>query len=479
MYSIKSIIKAQTVEDNFNCSISDALDDMVKNGKTFFVIIKNKKPIGIITERDIVRLLDSGVDFTNKALDFSQKELIKSKIDRSIEHALHLMIDNYIRRLVIIDEDGNYIGTLIQEDIISLLERDIFNIRLKTLHVLGLKQEIISIKENSSLKDALSLMNRYKVSLLIVFDNKNELFGVLSESDILKVATTHIPLSSSINQFVSRAVITIKLDSSIEEAIHTMENSHIRHLVVVDDYQNIMGVITYRDILRNIQGSYPTFLEEKIKIAKEAFNALNQAILEIHILSNKKIISWANREAKNIFGKDIVDLELDEIFKFELIDSSIFRFNDRNFKVSINQISKNYQQLLFDDVTECLELKNTKESFEKLQDDYKLIFETTGTATFIFNKDRLILKANSEFCELVKLSHDEVENKRLWSDFVYEDDVEIMINYNKKRFQNPSLAPKSYEFRLKNSAENIIPCNISVTMFKDMRGGVCFYYGFE
>ncbi|MCU0651086.1 MAG: PAS domain S-box protein, partial [Candidatus Omnitrophica bacterium] len=61
------------------------------------------------------------------------------------------------------------------------------------------------------------------------------------------------------------------------------------------------------------------------------------------------------------------------------------------------------------------------------EDKYRVIFETTGTATAIFEEDKTISLANTEFEQVSGFSKAEIEGKKLWTEFVAtEEDLARM-----------------------------------------------------
>jgi len=77
---------------------------------------------------------------------------------------------------------------------------------------------------------------------------------------------------------------------------------------------------------------------------------------------------------------------------------------------------------------------------------YRTIFENTGTATVIFEEDATITLANAKFAELAGYTIDEIENKKKWTEFVIEEDLEIMETRHRFHRIDPSAAPESCEF---------------------------------
>ena len=79
---------------------------------------------------------------------------------------------------------------------------------------------------------------------------------------------------------------------------------------------------------------------------------------------------------------------------------------------------------------------------------YRVIFKTTGTATAIFEEDKMISLVNSEFEQLSGYSKEELELKMSWTAFVAnEKDLNRMKEYHRLRRIDPTAAPRNYEFQ--------------------------------
>jgi PAS domain S-box-containing protein len=92
-----------------------------------------------------------------------------------------------------------------------------------------------------------------------------------------------------------------------------------------------------------------------------------------------------------------------------------------------------------------IELK-AEETLREKEELYRIIFENTGTATVIFEEDATITLANAKFAELAGYTIDEIENKKKWTEFVIEEDLEIMKTRHRLHRIDPSAAPESCEF---------------------------------
>jgi PAS domain S-box-containing protein len=99
--------------------------------------------------------------------------------------------------------------------------------------------------------------------------------------------------------------------------------------------------------------------------------------------------------------------------------------------------------------------------------DYQDVFNSIRIPVIIIDSEQNIVKVNAEFCSVSGLAPDQVENVEKWTRFVHEDDLPLMIKYNKERFQNPDFFPFSYEFHFIKPDGKSIVSQIVVGLVKD------------
>lgn len=97
-------------------------------------------------------------------------------------------------------------------------------------------------------------------------------------------------------------------------------------------------------------------------------------------------------------------------------------------------------------------------------DLYKALFEATGTATVVI-EDTIITSVNEAFELLTGFSKEEIVGKKTWMDFIpFQSDLEKMLRYRELRLKDPSLAPKSYETRIRDKLGNIKEVMLTVNI---------------
>jgi CBS domain-containing protein len=110
-------------------------------------------------------------------------------------------------------------------------------------------QELASMPGAATVMDAAQQMaNRHIGAVPVMEDGR--LVGIFTERDLLNrvVATGRDPAGVSLREVMTPDPVTIAYDGGLEEALDAMLDNNFRHLPVVDDAEQVIGVISCRDI---------------------------------------------------------------------------------------------------------------------------------------------------------------------------------------------------------------------------------------
>ncbi len=99
------------------------------------IITDDDKPVGIVTERDLVRrVLAEGLDSaTIRASSICSKPVLSCSEFADVEDAVDIMKDYNIRRIVVIDDDQRLVGILTFDDIVANLKEISEDLAMKFL----------------------------------------------------------------------------------------------------------------------------------------------------------------------------------------------------------------------------------------------------------------------------------------------------------------------------------------------------------
>jgi diguanylate cyclase (GGDEF)-like protein/PAS domain S-box-containing protein len=131
----------------------------------------------------------------------------------------------------------------------------------------------------------------------------------------------------------------------------------------------------------------------------------------------------------------------------------------------INSINRSKQALAL--TNENLEIKVKERTAELRESEmkYRTIFENTGAATVIVEKDMTISLANSVFVNIAGFKKEEIENKKSWLDFIDEKTHRKLINESgmsiRGRANDAGLNNFECEFVDKHKSQKDILCNLA------------------
>ncbi|MEM3971365.1 MAG: CBS domain-containing protein [Saccharolobus sp.] len=114
-----------------------------------------------------------------------------------------------------------------------------------------MKKNVIVVNKNTTLRDVAKIMTENNVGSVIVVDNGKPI-GIITERDIVRAIGRNKDLNSKAEEIMTSSLITIKEDSPITGALSLMRSYNIRHLPVIDNEGNLKGIISIRDIARAI-----------------------------------------------------------------------------------------------------------------------------------------------------------------------------------------------------------------------------------
>jgi IMP dehydrogenase len=111
----------------------------------------------------------------------------------------------------------------------------------------GMIIDPVTLTADSLVKDALALMRKYKIGGIPIVDDNNVLTGILTNRD-LRFETQ---LSKPITQLMTHEnLITAPIGTNLENARNILQKHKIEKLPVVDESNHLVGLITYKDIMK-------------------------------------------------------------------------------------------------------------------------------------------------------------------------------------------------------------------------------------
>lgn len=248
-------------------SIHDVIILMLQNDIKRIVVSKNDIPVGIITERDIGRFLEN---------DTSSRTLDKIRLDEIMSHnvvtinegqedlvmqAAIRMITFQISSVIVINEKGKIVGIITKSDVVknfSQLYRGIYRVRNY------MSKKLLTCRKSDSLLFALSMLNKGKISRLVVTDNEGKPIGIISYDTFLRnsgyfkaekstrdyLLPTVSAKNMTVESLLGTDLLVTSSDDDLAHAAELMVQYKVNGIPVVDAHDNLDGIISSTDIVR-------------------------------------------------------------------------------------------------------------------------------------------------------------------------------------------------------------------------------------
>jgi len=118
---VSEIMTEAAVSESPGDTLAEAAKKMWEQQTGSLLVIENEELVGILTERDVLKAVATGVPFDSTTVaDVMSKELVTVDPATSLRDAAKTMADRWIRHLPVVDR-GKLLGVISQRDLAGVL----------------------------------------------------------------------------------------------------------------------------------------------------------------------------------------------------------------------------------------------------------------------------------------------------------------------------------------------------------------------
>ncbi|RMH71452.1 MAG: diguanylate cyclase [Cyanobacteria bacterium J007] len=305
-FSIHLAIERHPVTVAPQTSVGETILLMSQAKASCVVVVEDRTPVGIFTERDLVKLTarcaeKDRVPFLERyrtepiAEVMSQKPIAleETRLD-DLRSVLNLLRQYQIRHLPILNREGHLVGIVTHQSIRDTIQpADWMRLR-RVKEVMG--DRVITAPETATVNDLARLMHEARVSCIAIArplesDERTDSpklgdaeapvipLGIVTERDILQFHALGLDARSlHAAQVMSSPLLQVQPTDSLWSAHQLMNRHRIRRLVVTDERGCLCGIITQTSLL---QGWAPMEMTDALsalqRLVEERTSELQQA----------------------------------------------------------------------------------------------------------------------------------------------------------------------------------------------------------
>lgn len=231
---------------NEDSTMADAAVLMGRHHIGSLIVLEENAPVGIVTERDLMSHVYAYAKEPGqvKVGAVMSKPLITIDHDATIKEAAIRMIRKK-GRLVVMKKD-TMVGVVTASDLLKGLpetrETEVQPLKYGT-------EKVETADKNDSVAKVVKLMGIQRIGSVVV-TSEGKPMGIFTERDLL---TTMVakgkPLSTPVGEMASTPLMVTDVGVNVCEAANIMIHNRIKRLPLVDENDELRGIITARDLV--------------------------------------------------------------------------------------------------------------------------------------------------------------------------------------------------------------------------------------
>nr|WP_087739250.1 EAL domain-containing protein [Paraburkholderia piptadeniae] len=229
------------------------------------VVIDDGKPVGIWTEQDALAAGEDADALDRPIRDMMSAPLLTLDAGTPLGEAAVRFKQSGIRHFGVV-RDGACIGVLTQTDVIVNQGAEFF-LRLKPIESVHVHPHV-AVPAHQPLHDTIAQMRTRKLDAVVVEYDDGE-HGILTERDVLRLIVND-RLDCAVGDHASRPLQALAATQNLYAAQRLMLQRHIRHVGVCDGDGRLAGLLSFADLLQNIEDEYVSELQNAVRERDEA-----------------------------------------------------------------------------------------------------------------------------------------------------------------------------------------------------------------
>jgi len=167
----------------------------------------------------------------------------------------------------------------------------------------GMIVDPITMRPEQKIYEALELMGRYRISGVPITDDAGRLVGILTNRDLRFCTSTDQPVRSLMT---ATNLVTVPVGTTLEQAKELLHKHRIEKLPVVDSGYRVRGLITVKDIQKQIK--YPSACKDaygRLRVAAAvgvAGDTLDRAQALVDAQVDVLVVDTAHGHSQGVLG---------------------------------------------------------------------------------------------------------------------------------------------------------------------------------
>jgi CBS domain-containing protein len=253
-------------------SVYQAIALMVKKGVTGLPVIDETGLVGLISEKDVLKLLYETEFVEGCVGDYMTTKIFTFDEEDDLVNVCQCLMTNNFRRAPVMHQ-GRLAGIISRADLIRV-NKDRFRPNdppndegaCPALVVAKdvMKSGLLTVRTSTPVYEAMEILATKNVTGLPVVDDYMNLLGIVSEKDILKLLYDPNARPGLAEEYMTTGVIGFDEGTSLFEICDCLINNNFRRVPILK-HGKLVGIISRTDIMAYIMKNRSRFFSQKPK----------------------------------------------------------------------------------------------------------------------------------------------------------------------------------------------------------------------
>lgn len=371
LITVKSIVSDQALALNAAQPIVKALEMMTNLGISSVIVVDSEnRPIGIFTEHDALRVVADFVDIEHPLSEVMTADPFCVEDTLYLHDAYAMMEEKGYRHLVVTDSLGQFVGVVSEGDFLRHIGFEQLGKFKVVAEAMSDSPLIVSLE--TPLFEAAALMHERKSDYAVVLNGSHPV-GLITERDIAHQYTQENGQRDvTVEVVLHRNFPIIQKDIPLQEAASLMEEHGVHQLIVVDESENLVGLLSRHDVLHAVHGAYFEYL---IRVIDQK----NEAIIKIGARKNEIKNEKVSIERNALKLRKLFEAIPDGVVLVDSITLRAIEFNQAAHE-QLGYTAEEFAELSISDYEIIASPEETRRRIEMIMENGKDSFETVHRA---------------------------------------------------------------------------------------------------
>ncbi|MCA9819335.1 MAG: CBS domain-containing protein [Nitrosarchaeum sp.] len=180
-------------------------------------------------------------------LEYSQSPISISK-NITISQVIKKLLESNFSRLIV-TESGKPVGIVTEKDIGLFVFSNTSNQGLDDIPLAKIMKPLIFVDETTSMQDAAKILIEKEVSSLVSGTNE-KIIGIITKTDFVSYYLNNTSNNLKVVDYMSKDYVFTHTAAPLFKVIRKMLQNRISRIIVKDQKENQIGIISFRDLFR-------------------------------------------------------------------------------------------------------------------------------------------------------------------------------------------------------------------------------------